>query len=237
MNIVVIGASGALGNQFVHQFAADANVKSIYAFSRSRVEFESEKVVSGSLDLQDEASIKAAAEQSCENGNIDIVLVATGLLHHGQMMPEKSLKALNADSFHQLFSINTIGPALVAKHFLPKLNKNTSSVFAAISARVGSISDNQMGGWYSYRASKAALNMVLKCAAIEIKRSHQKAIVVGLHPGTVDSNLSKPFQANVQQDKLFTPQHSVAALIKVIQGLDIKDSGNVFDFNGIQIDF
>ena len=122
------------------------------------------------------------------------------------MTPEKSLRELSAEKFARAFAINATGPALSAKHFLPKLARDRRAVFAALSARVGSISDNRLGGWYAYRASKSALNMILKTAAIETARRAPQAIVIGLHPGTVDSKLSKPFQENVTPGKLFRPE-------------------------------
>ena len=163
-------------------------------------------------------------------------MVTTGVLHLGaDIQPEKSLRDLSADKFHAIFAANTIFPALAAKHFLPLLHRDKRSVFAALSARVGSISDNRLGGWYAYRASKAALNMIIKNAAIEIERRHKQAIVVGLHPGTVDSDLSKPFQSNVQQNKLFTPAFSAASLLDVVDRLTLDDSGKCFAWNGQEI--
>jgi NAD(P)-dependent dehydrogenase (short-subunit alcohol dehydrogenase family) len=130
---------------------------------------------------------------------------------------------------------NTVVPALVAKYFLPKLSKTNRSVFAALSARVGSISDNRLGGWYAYRASKAALNMIIKTAAIEMQRVNKHAIVVGLHPGTVDSALSKPFQARVPEDRLFTPAYAADRLITVLGQLQPADTGQCWDWQGLPI--
>ena len=126
---------------------------------------------------------------------------------------------------------------MTAKYFVPLLRRDEKAVFAALSARVGSISDNRLGGWYAYRASKAALNMVLKTTAIEIGRRFKNQIIVGLHPGTVDTPLSKPFQANVPADKLFTPEFSAERLLTVIDGLTAADSGNLFDWAGERIEF
>jgi NAD(P)-dependent dehydrogenase (short-subunit alcohol dehydrogenase family) len=241
LNIAVIGASGSLGKMFVKQLAQNEKTKSIFAFSRSKTDFENEKIASHFIDIEDEESIKSAANIASKNAKIDMVIVATGMLHgknNGQdLLPEKSLRDLSKEKFQQLFSINTIAPAIIAKHFLPKLNRETKSVFAAISARVGSISDNHLGGWYSYRASKSALNMVLKNASIEIGRSNKNAVIIGLHPGTVDSKLSKPFQGAVKEGKLFTPEYSVKKLLEVIENSSPIDSGNIIDFNGVKIDF
>ena len=237
LNIVVIGASGALGSEFVKQCADDEKTASVYAFSRSKAEFSSDKVKSHSIDIEDENSIKSASQIASKDVKIDMVIVATGMLHDDKIMPEKSLKDLSAEKFNKIFSINTIAPALIAKYFLPLLNKERRSIFTAISARVSSISDNRLGGWYSYRASKSALNMVLKNSAIEVKRSNKNAMIVGLHPGTVNSKLSKPFQAGVVSDKLFTPQYSVQKMLEVLKEKTPEDSGDLFDFNGIKIEF
>ena len=150
-------------------------------------------------------------------------------------MPEKSLRDLSSDKFHRIFEVNTITPALIAKYFLRKLNKEKTSIFTALSARVGSISDNQLGGWYAYRASKAALNMIIKNAAIEVARENKKAIIVGLHPGTVDSDLSKPFQGHVADKNLFTPEYSAEKLLKVLEDLSPEKTGKCFAWDGKEI--
>jgi NAD(P)-dependent dehydrogenase (short-subunit alcohol dehydrogenase family) len=237
LNVVVIGASGSLGSEFVRQLSEDKKVKSIFAFSRSEIEFNDSKVESYFIDIEDEESIKSSASKASKNANIDIVIVATGLLHSTNINPEKSLRDLSKEKFYQLFSVNTIAPAIIAKHFMPKLNKGSKSIFAALSARVGSISDNQLGGWYSYRSSKSALNMVLKNISIEIGRSNKDAIIVGLHPGTVDSELSKPFQKAVTKERLFTAEYSVKKLLEVLDSLSSSDSGNVIDFNHKKVGF
>lgn len=150
-------------------------------------------------------------------------------------MPEKSLRELTAEKLVTLYSANTVAPALFAKHFLPLLPRERRAVFAAVSARVGSISDNRLGGWYSYRASKAALNMILRSAAIETARRNPEAIVAGLHPGTVRSALSHPFQRGVAAGKLFRPDYSASRLVDVLAGLTPADSGHCFAWDGSRI--
>jgi NAD(P)-dependent dehydrogenase (short-subunit alcohol dehydrogenase family) len=236
LNIAIIGASGAIGAEFVNQYAKNSN-NIIHAFSRSEVSFAHNNVKTHFIDIENETSIKDAAEISTIDTELDIVIVATGMLHNNDIMPEKSLKDLSADKFQKLFSINTIAPAIIAKHYLPKLKKDKKSLFAALSARVSSVSDNRLGGWYAYRSAKAALNMVLKNSAIEIARTNKNAVIVGLHPGTVDSNLSKPFQSFVKPEKLFTAEYAVTELISVLNGLETSDSGNLYDFHGLKIDF
>ena len=234
---IVIGASGSIGNAFIRLLVERNNIETIYAFARTEVSFDSAKVQSRLIDIEDEESIRQAAELVAKKIQPDLIIVATGMLHSAEIGPEKSLRDLSAAKFQRLFTVNAVCPALIAKHFLPALPRDRRAVFAALSARVGSISDNRLGGWYAYRASKAALNMILKNAAIEINRRHKQAIVVGLHPGTVDSALSKPFQGSVAQDKLFTPEFSAQKLLQVIDKLTIEDTGKTFAWDGQVIPF
>ena len=228
----IIGASGAIGRALALQLLESAY--RVHAFSRSDAGLDSPDAIQRHIDIEDEHTIEQAAA-ALDDGTLDIVIVATGMLHDGEMMPEKSMRELSADKFQQLFAVNTIGPALVGKHFVPKLKKKERAVFAAISARVGSISDNYLGGWYSYRASKAALNMVLKNMAIEVGRRHKNVVVLGLHPGTVDSALSDPFQKNVPEEKLFSPEQSADYLMDVLAAHTPEDSGKCFAWDGQEI--
>ncbi|MFN3232999.1 MAG: SDR family NAD(P)-dependent oxidoreductase [Alphaproteobacteria bacterium] len=233
LNAAVIGASGGIGQALVKALAADKAVASILACSRSGEIFKSAKVRTTKLDLEDEASIKAAADTLSDP--LHLVIVATGILHDGDLQPEKSWRQLDAQALAQIFEINTIGPALAAKHFLPKLDRDRRSAFAALSARVGSISDNRLGGWYGYRASKAALNMILKSAAIELARRNTQGLCIGLHPGTVDTGLSEPFQRGVPEEKLFSPERAASQLLDVIAARSPDDSGEVFAWDGTKV--
>ena len=224
-NIAVIGSSGAIGGAFAQLLKNACPHASLHCFSHTQ----------GSIDYRHEASIQQAAERASEAQPLDLVIVACGILHQDNLMPEKSLKDLSAEKLKTLLEANLITPSLLAKHFIPTLNKQQKSVFAVLSARVGSISDNRLGGWYAYRASKAGLNMCLKNAAIETARRNNKAIIVGLHPGTVDSNLSKPFQARVPENKLFTPEYSVGKLMQVIDNLSQEHSGKVFAWDSKEV--
>lgn len=237
-NIAIIGSSGAIGGAFTkHLSKLDSNNITIHAFSRNNNELKERipNVMYHTIDYTQEASIAKAAILASTNTLLDMVIVTIGILHDSELLPEKSLRELTAEKFNRLFHINTILPALVAKHFLPKLNRERRSIFAMLSARAGSISDNHLGGWYAYRASKAALNMIIKNAAIEIARHNKQAIILGLDPGTVDSNLSKPFQAYVPASKLLTPEFSVSKLIEVLQNLTVEQSGKCFDWNGKEV--
>jgi len=227
---VVIGASGGIGAAFEAALMAEGAFDAVYGFARSR---------SGPrhIDLRDEASIAAAAATVAKGPPPRLVIVATGLLHaHGQG-PEKALRDIDPDWLAQVYAVNAIGPTLVAKHFLSIMPRGERTVFAALSARVGSISDNQLGGWYGYRASKAALNMLVRNLAIEERRRNNRAIVVTLHPGTVDTALSRPFQGNVQPGRLFDPERAALQLLDVIEDLKAPDSGKLFDFEGLEIAF
>lgn len=224
--IAIIGASGALGSAFTATIKERYKNASIFAFSRTGPDH---------IDYSHEESIAEAAEFASRQDPLDLVIFAGGILHEGSLMPEKTLKELSKEKFQRIFEVNTITPALVVKHFLPKLNNNAPSFFAALSARVGSISDNQLGGWYAYRASKSALNMIIKNAAIEISRRNKHATVVGLHPGTVDSALSKPFQSFVPEGKLFTPQYSAQKMLDVLLTLTPNQSGKCFAWDGEEI--
>ena len=204
--------------------AASGRFATIHRLSRS---------VTG-LDLEDEASIAAAAGRIADGPAPAVIFVATGILHHGEA-PERSFRAMTAEHMLRDYRVNTVGPALVAKHFLPLLPRDRRAVFAALSARVGSIGDNRLGGWHSYRASKAALNMIVRNLAIEMARSHPHAIVAGLHPGTVSTGLSEPFQKGVSPEALFTPAVSAGYLLGVLDSLTPSDSGGVFAWDGARI--
>ena len=227
---VIIGASGGIGGAFEAALIEEGAFDVVHGFARSR---------SGSqfIDLLDEPSIAAAAAHVAKGPAPTLVIVATGLLHAGEAGPEKALRELDPAWLAQLYAVNAIGPALVAKHFLPIMPKTGRIVFAALSARVGSISDNRLGGWHGYRASKAALNMLVRNLAIEERRRNDRSIVVTLHPGTVDTALSRPFQTNVQPGRLFDPERAALQLLDVIEELKVTDSGKLFDFEGAEVPF
>lgn len=233
---IVFGASGGIGAAVVAQLAADPSIARIHAGSRRAGPSADAKLVPFAFDLTDEASIAAAA--AAVQGPVDLVFVATGMLHRsGGPSPEKSLRTLDGAAMAELFAVNTIGPALIAKHFAPLLPRDRRSVFAALSARVGSIADNRLGGWHSYRASKAALDMLMVNFAIELRRTHPHAIVAALHPGTVDTGLSAPFQRGVPPEKLFDANKSASHLLAVLNRLTPADSGGLFAWDGARISY
>ena len=251
---VVVGASGGIGSAFVQALLEQGRFDALVALSRDGSRplvaddpTRTTRLLHGSIDLLDEHSIIAAARgpvtEACarEVGGMPVsaprlILVATGSLQgEGIAPPERNLRALDAASLLQSYRINTIGPALVAKHMLPLLPRTGRSVFAALSARVGSIGDNRLGGWHSYRAAKAALNMILRNLAIELARTHPDALCLGLHPGTVDTALSRPFQGGVAKEKLFTSEFSARHLLSVIEAATPAQSGQVLAWDGTPI--
>ena len=232
---VVVGSTGGIGAALVDALSESARVAEVYALSRSGASHPSLKVKNLTFDFTDADSIGAAAEALRETGPFDLVVVATGLLHGEGIEPEKNLRALSHAAFAKSFLVNTTGPAMTAQAMLPLLRRNRKAVFAALSARVGSVSDNRLGGWYAYRAAKAALNQVIKTLSIEWGRKAKQAVIVALHPGTVDTPLSEPFQGNVPEGKLFTPEFSAGKLLEVIDGLEPADTGKLFDWAGKEV--
>ncbi len=216
---LVIGASGGIGQAFVQSLQANprcGEVVSLHRHSTPRMDFD------------DEASIASAAEALRGGGKFHLVINAAGVLHTDGFMPEKKLGDLSYAQLEATFRVNTFGPALVLRHFCPLLDTQRS-VLAVISAKVGSIEDNRLGGWYSYRASKAALNMLLKTAAIEVKRSNPQAVLVSLHPGTVSTGLSKPFKG--EQIGRAAPD-AAGDMLGILNRLTPADSGSFFAYSG-----
>ena len=236
-NIIIIGSSGAIGSSFLKYYVNENTDNVIYSLSRKPNASPSDKIINVPVDIEDESSILSASNVCKENGPFDLILITTGILSDETISPEKSLRHFDRESIGKIFSINTFGPALISKYFVPLLKKDSTSFFGFLSARVGSISDNRIGGWYSYRASKAALNMIIKSLSIEVARNNPQSIIAGLHPGTVDSKLSKPFQGNVSEGKLFTPDYSVLKMVEVISNLKPENSGNCFAWDGKEIEF
>jgi NAD(P)-dependent dehydrogenase (short-subunit alcohol dehydrogenase family) len=233
---VVIGASGGIGSAVIDLLASEG-LESVHALSRSGADGSLAGVRAGRIDIEDEFSIAAAAEQLADGSPLRFILVATGLLHDAKLRPEKTYRALDREHLARSFRINAIGPALVAKHVLPLVPKAGKSIFAVLSARVGSIEDNHLGGWYGYRASKAALNQFVRTIAIELGRQKPEAVCVALHPGTVDTALSQPFQAGSKIQKAFSPGYSAERLLAVTNALTAAHTGQFFAWDGQSIPF
>ncbi len=228
---IVIGSGGGLGAALLAQLERDGVYASALGMGRA---------TQVSVDYLSEASIASAAQSIaalCADSALELrlLIVATGFLHGAQGQPERSLAGLDAAYLEHVFRINTLGPALVMKHFLPLLPKSGRCVAGFLSARVGSIGDNALGGWYGYRASKAALNQLVKTASIELTRRNKESICVALHPGTVSTALSQPFAKtglNVRP-----PEVAAADLLRVLNGLRPVDTGALIDYQGLTLPF
>lgn len=222
---IVFGASGGIGSAFCEELSANERCGYVAELSRRST---------SRIDLEDESTIAAAAEQLKATGPFHLMIDATGILHDGDVQPEKSLSAIDPAHVARVMQINATGPLLLLKHFSALMPRDERSVFATLSARVGSISDNQLGGWYSYRASKAALNMMLKTASIEIKRKRPLNVCLALHPGTVATGLSDPFAGS--RDRL-SPQESARRLLQVIDGATLDPTGSFLAYDGSRIEW
>ena len=220
---VVIGSTGGIGAAFVNLLKGDDQCGEAIEFSRSTWP---------AIKFDDENSIKSAAGSI--EGEINLIIDATGFLSDEIIKPEKSIKTLEPQNMTRLFELNAMGPALLMKHFTPLMPRKSRAIFATLSARVGSVGDNNLGGWYSYRASKAALNMFLKCTAIEVARNKHEAICVALHPGTVETSLSDPFAGERER---FTPENSAKQMLQVLDGLKPDQTGTFWDYKGDAVEW
>jgi NAD(P)-dependent dehydrogenase (short-subunit alcohol dehydrogenase family) len=245
VNALIVGASQGIGLGFVKALLEQDNVEKVFATYRHRKpeselftlqEQYGDRLKCLQVDITQESQIAVAIQQIQESvQELHLAIYSVGVLHEGDLTPEKSLRQIKAENLIYSFQVNSIGAVLLAKHLMPLFNKNQKSIFASISAKVGSIGDNRLGGWYGYRASKSALNMFLKTTAIEYSRRCPKTIVVALHPGTTDTRLSQPFQQNVPPGKLFPVEHTVNLLSQVISRLKPKDSGDFFSWDGSKL--
>ncbi|MBR93390.1 MAG: short-chain dehydrogenase [Proteobacteria bacterium] len=229
--IAIFGANGTIGQALCAHYQKQSDV---YAFTRNDFDIDESGLVKILLDDFNEDSVFQAANKF-DSDFFDKIIVSIGILHNEDFMPEKRIEEISSDQFLETLRINTLIPTLIAKSFYKKLKKNDKATLAFLSARVGSITDNRSGGWYSYRASKAALNMVIKNLSIELRRYNKESVVIGLHPGTVDSRLSQPFQKNLEDSKIFSADFSVLKLSSVIDSLDIDDSGKCIAWDGEDI--
>jgi NAD(P)-dependent dehydrogenase (short-subunit alcohol dehydrogenase family) len=244
-NALVVGATQGIGLAFVRQLLQENQIAHLFATYRSAptatalfdlMSAHPDRLHCIAMDLIEEESILSGlTEIQSIASQLHLVVNCVGLLHNEQQQPEKALRQLNADNLMRYFQINSIGPALLAKHLMPLFKHSEPALFATISAKVGSIGDNRLGGWYGYRASKAALNMFLKTAAIEYSRRHPNTTIVMLHPGTTDTQLSQPFQRGVPPEKLFSTEQTVRQLIEVLSNVTPQDSGEFFSWDGSRL--
>ena len=240
---LIIGGTGGIGKAMIEQLTASTTQDTlVFATHHKNIpDFEAPNLQWISMDVCDESSIEQAGDIiKQQTTHIDWVINCAGLLHTDTQQPEKALRQMETDFFLQSMQVNALASLLIAKHFKPLLAKakrsnDTPAIFATISARVGSISDNQLGGWYSYRMSKAALNMGMKNLSIEWGRSLKDVCVVVMQPGTVNTQLSAPFQSNVADGHLFSPAYSAECLLEVLSNMTATQSGSFVDWAGESI--
>jgi NAD(P)-dependent dehydrogenase (short-subunit alcohol dehydrogenase family) len=247
VNVLVAGASGGIGLALIEQLLSNAQVSKIFAVSRQArcnpslaalTETHAQRLTLLNCDITDEAAL---ADLACTTAKtvdgLHLIINTVGMLHDGSIQPEKSLSQISLSALQTSFAVNAFAPILLAKALLPLLRHRAPAVFVSLSARVGSISDNRVGGWYSYRAAKAAQNQLLKTLSIELTRINRQSIVMAYHPGTTDTQLSKPFQAHVEPSKLFSTEFAADALLKVIAQRMPSDSGGFYAWDGQQVDW
>ena len=245
-HVLVTGASAGIGLGLVHQLLANRHVAAVTAVSRHAGRSDElaalvrhaggERLLALDVDLTDEAAIDALpARLRQHHPRLHLVINAAGVLHADGLRPERSITQLSGSALAQAFALNAFAPILLARALMPLLDSDEGSVFASLSARVGSISDNRLGGWYAYRASKAAQNQLIRTFAIELARRNPKACCLLLHPGTVDTALSAPFQANVPTEKLFSVERASRQLLHIIAGSTPADSGRFIAWDGQDI--
>ncbi len=243
---LVVGASGGIGHAFVRRLLAESPVRRVWAATRSPRspdlmalgEAYGDRLAPVVVDILDEQSIADLARHiGGRDPRLHLLINAFGFLHdrEADIWPEKRLEDITPEAMLRNYRVNTLAPALIARHFLPLLNHRERAVFASLSARVGSIGDNRLGGWYSYRTSKAAQNMFTRGLAIECGRRAKRVICLALHPGTTDTGLSEPFQGRVPEDKLFSPDFAAGKLLERIDGASAEDSGGFFAWDGAPI--
>ena len=233
-NILIAGSSGAIGREFTKFYSDDPNVEKVVTLSRKIGGQGHKKIQSLEIDYNKEETFENL-DKILQLKSISTIIIATGILHTDQIRPEKSMDNINFEDMKKVFQVNVFGPILLIKKLLPLIKRSKVVKIIFLTARVGSISDNKLGGWYSYRSSKSALNMMISNLSIELKRANKENIVIGIHPGTVKSNLSEPFLKYVKHD-IFSPRESVELMSQVISKISQEDSGKCFDFLGKVID-
>ena len=242
---LIIGGSRGIGLALVQALLADPTIARVTAASRgalrsvelaAMVEAHGARLGRLEVDVTDEASLARAVEaQRARHPQLHLLVDTAGLLHDDGLAPERRLADVRPETVLRSFAVNALGPLLVAKHFHPLLAHGERAVLANLSARVGSIADNRLGGWYAYRGAKAAQNQFTRTLAIELARRAPKLICVALHPGTVATELSAPFRGNVAAEKLFTPEVAATHLLRVIDELDRESSGRFYAWDGSEI--
>jgi len=239
---LVVGASRGIGLAIAKQLLNEPGMQGVYATYRKSdtakdlLVIEDRRLETLQVDITSDEDLQRLTESIRANqDHPDFVINAAGILHEGTLQPEKSLNQCNREALGRMFEVNSIGPLMLVRAMLPLMPKNRPCHFAVLSAMVGSIGDNRLGGWYGYRASKAALNQLMKTLAVECRRSHPRLCITSIHPGTTDSELSRPFQANVKPGNLYTPSQSADRVLRVVSAGRAQDSGRFVNWDGRRI--
>jgi len=240
MAMVVLGASGGLGRAITLELSEQYPDEKIFALSRQPKPLDSEStaITYCRIEDYDEESLGAWVSEF-EQGSESLtgVISTIGMLHDEETFPEKKLTDITADNLSKLFAVNAVRPMLALKAFLPILDRKKTRFWVQLSAKVGSIEDNYLGGWYAYRSSKAGLNMLLKTASIELKRTHKNLTVAAIHPGTTDTRLSEPFQQRISADKLYSPELSAERIVSVVKNLKPENTGALWHWDGTRLPY
>jgi NAD(P)-dependent dehydrogenase (short-subunit alcohol dehydrogenase family) len=236
---LVVGASRGIGLAITRQLLQDRSVETVYAtYRRAKtaaglLDTNADGLHTIEADVANARSLSDLAGQLRANGERpDLVVNCAGILHEQDMQPEKALRQCRKDALMRAFEVNSVGPLMLARAVIPLMPRRQPAHFAALSAMVGSIGDNRLGGWYAYRASKAALNQFMRTLAVECRRSHPQLCITAIHPGTTDTALSRPFQANVKPGKLYTPSQTAERVLRVVSAGQPEDSGRFVNWDG-----
>ena len=233
MNILIVGGSGGIGSALIERFlAADADTTIFATYRTNRPKLNNPRVNWHVADVTTESDIESLANIVPK---LDVLINAVGILHTDDQKPEKTVRKFESDFFQKNISSNTLPTLLLAKHFERHLKGQHRAFFVSVSARIGSIEDNRIGGWISYRCSKAALNMAIKTLSIEWQHKLPNCCVFSFHPGTTDTPLSKPFQKNVPPGKLFSPAFVAQSLLDLLNTKTPQDTGKFFSYDGTEI--
>lgn len=236
---LVVGASRGIGLAITQQLLQEQGIQRVYASYRHAgtaeglLEINDERLQTIRADVTNPVDLQGLAADIKANGDHpDFVINAAGILHEKGLQPEKSLSQCRQDALMRLFLVNSVGPLMLARAVIPLMPKNRPGHFAVLSAMVGSIGDNRLGGWYGYRASKAALNQFMRTLAVECRRTHPQLCITAIHPGTTDTSLSRPFQTNVRPGKLYTVAQSAARILKEVKAAQAEQSGHFINWDG-----
>lgn len=236
---LVVGASRGIGLAITRQLLNEQGIQRIYASYRNAdtatglLDISDDRLQTIRADITNSADLQGlAATIQASADHPDFVINAAGILHEDSLQPEKALSQCQPDTLTRMFQVNSIGPLMLARAIIPLMPKDRPGHFAVLSAMVGSITDNRLGGWYGYRASKAALNQFMRTLSVECRRSHPQLCITSIHPGTTDTSLSRPFQANVKPGKLYTTSESAARILKVVSASQAEQSGHFMNWDG-----